>query len=711
MTTKIWLLATACVTLFNPLQLVSAQNCGRSVRRAWRDLNCYEQQDYLDAVTAIKNNGVFDQFVRVHFANRNAAHGEPLFLPWHRWMLWVFEKELQRATGSCITVPYWDWELDTQREAQSSVLRDNTFGSVQGVANNGCVNRGRYQWSNVVSPNFNCLSRSFFNGVLPFTGVNGLRDRILSNPLYNSFATALEGTPHAVPHVYVGDNMATHYSPDDPLFYLHHANVDRMWTIWQVVHGHEGVQESIFDHSRHYCCGGLDRRMPYRQSNRRFNLPDQSRNPTVRDVINNQGRYVDVLYDNDRFASVLAQRLGTPNRLGRGLWVTLYRRDLGGCPNTATTTTTTATTTTTTTAATTTTTQGSGSTTTTTPTTTTATTTTTTAPGGGDTGTGPYLICLNQQGASWENHRDIARGIGGDLLSIPGQNVNNRAKALARDNGSPGAWIGLSDIDLEGDMEWSDGTAFNDGTSFSDWTNGNSNAAHWDCVHLRPGRDFEWNRNRCNINNLKGLYRIRRSRYCPMVNSPDTANVQCIRQANGNPYSITCARRELEDGSISDYDEEWLDVEQQEDDSRTQYLRGGGGAGPMNHTAATVFAPVNDEDKFDVFSSKVEDVEEDESDNNQAHVEFYEYYGDGNGFFPANHTSLSERELAEMEVYDYYGDPWKNTLAEAKLQSIIECKGIDYTKNPNYIKWIKMNRYQFCPEAMECVYNSRCFYS
>jgi hypothetical protein len=36
-------------------------------------------------------------------------------------------------------------------------------------------------------------------------------------------------------------NMAVMTSPDDPLFFLHHANVDRMWAIWQDYWNQTGV--------------------------------------------------------------------------------------------------------------------------------------------------------------------------------------------------------------------------------------------------------------------------------------------------------------------------------------------------------------------------------------------------------------------------------------------------------------------------------------
>ncbi|TMD51048.1 MAG: tyrosinase family protein [Chloroflexi bacterium] len=37
-------------------------------------------------------------------------------------------------------------------------------------------------------------------------------------------------------HVAVGGNMDTSASPSDPAFFLHHANIDRLWEQWQQAH-------------------------------------------------------------------------------------------------------------------------------------------------------------------------------------------------------------------------------------------------------------------------------------------------------------------------------------------------------------------------------------------------------------------------------------------------------------------------------------------
>jgi hypothetical protein len=61
-----------------------ARDCERSWRRAWRDMSCDEQDDFLDVLTRMKESGVYDEFVHVHETFASQTHGFPLFLPWHR---------------------------------------------------------------------------------------------------------------------------------------------------------------------------------------------------------------------------------------------------------------------------------------------------------------------------------------------------------------------------------------------------------------------------------------------------------------------------------------------------------------------------------------------------------------------------------------------------------------------------------------------------
>jgi len=51
----------------------------------------------------------------------------------------------------------------------------------------------------------------------------------------------LESLPHGLPHMFVGYSMATMSSPDDPFFWLHHCNIDRLWHLWMDCNGHDKI--------------------------------------------------------------------------------------------------------------------------------------------------------------------------------------------------------------------------------------------------------------------------------------------------------------------------------------------------------------------------------------------------------------------------------------------------------------------------------------
>ena len=49
----------------------------------------------------------------------------------------------------------------------------------------------------------------------------------------SSFRLELEAPLHNTVHRWVGGDMMTDMSPNDPVFFLHHANIDRIWFNWQ----------------------------------------------------------------------------------------------------------------------------------------------------------------------------------------------------------------------------------------------------------------------------------------------------------------------------------------------------------------------------------------------------------------------------------------------------------------------------------------------
>ena len=301
----------------------------QTVRRAWRDMTCDEQNDFLKAVTDLKSTDTFDEFVRVHQSNGGASHGSPEFLPWHRWFLVQYEEALRQASNNPdIFLPYWDWERDAGNEATTTVLHKDTFGSYQGttsVDGYSCCTDGivDYQSSPFSSTarHGECLERTFSQSV-EFSNEAAVLAYITDYTQYgnnargrqgcNGFRCAWEGTPHAAPHNWIGEHMATYFSPDDPLFYMHHANVDRIWALWQDFSGHDEISTTSYTVPDHYEGNLLNSEMP-------FNCPgtcswdftvDGSNWPTPSQMLSNDAT-VKVTYANDYTARQLADGFGS----------------------------------------------------------------------------------------------------------------------------------------------------------------------------------------------------------------------------------------------------------------------------------------------------------------------------------------------------------------------------------------------------------------
>jgi hypothetical protein len=193
---------------------------GPNRRRAWRDTSCADQEAYLEAVKKLKlldpyeENPLgipnYDQFSILHKTWDKFAHWNNVFLQWHRWFIARFERALQIVSGSCITLPYWDWEIDSKNEGQSYVLQSSTFGSVDDISKNGkdedCVIGGiadyRGFWKTTIANKGGCLKREF-DKQEQFSGEAILMQHIAHNETFEDFDW-IENAPHANIHMYIG---------------------------------------------------------------------------------------------------------------------------------------------------------------------------------------------------------------------------------------------------------------------------------------------------------------------------------------------------------------------------------------------------------------------------------------------------------------------------------------------------------------------------
>ncbi|KAJ8331109.1 hypothetical protein QVD99_001091 [Batrachochytrium dendrobatidis] len=233
--------------------LVLGQCSSTYMRSEFRQLSEASRQAYLTAVNQLKlraRGGTepatwnLDQFVESHMSNSGAFHGTAQFLPWHRVYLRYYEEALRQVSKDPnMSVPYWDWTLDASAPASSLILSPNYFGSA-GVAPDYCVSGGvAKSWPISYPFTSKCLTRcSSWSALYPPTAVNAILTR---SSTYGAFRHDLEAIPHALIHTSGGGScvdtnnnpapFTSMASPNDPLFFIHHANVDRLWWRWQVM--------------------------------------------------------------------------------------------------------------------------------------------------------------------------------------------------------------------------------------------------------------------------------------------------------------------------------------------------------------------------------------------------------------------------------------------------------------------------------------------
>ncbi|MFC4066958.1 tyrosinase family protein [Actinoplanes subglobosus] len=224
------------------------------IRKNARDLTTTEKSAFVAAVKQLKAQTTgrnYDWFVTTHINYFAAvggiryAHQSPSFLPWHRQYLIEFEKALQ-AIDPAVNVPYWDWTTD--RTTTGAPFTADFMGG-NGSGGNGAVATGPFagasNWRITVSPSSSTsLRRAMGTNTLPTSAqVNSVLNIAAYDAApWNSSATGgmrnrMEGwqTPnlHNTVHVWVGGHMGQQDSPNDPVFWLHHCNIDRLWSRWQ----------------------------------------------------------------------------------------------------------------------------------------------------------------------------------------------------------------------------------------------------------------------------------------------------------------------------------------------------------------------------------------------------------------------------------------------------------------------------------------------
>ena len=256
------------------------------VRKNANELSDQAHDDFLNALAEL--NGIQQQtnpssglspgqgvyttdFVKMHVGGASdSEHGDSHFLPWHRLYLLDLERLLQQINPS-VTLPFWKFD-----EAAPNVFNADFMGQMLQIPRDTSLPGGEFDQGGVNTPlatfsvnnplskwqieNTQGIPRTArFNpasepakGLSASAGQNPFDFAVLNqngtlalgggttNPddatfgQMQMFFSSMEGTPHGAAHVsFNGYINFVPIAPQDPLFFLLHCNVDRLWAVWQ----------------------------------------------------------------------------------------------------------------------------------------------------------------------------------------------------------------------------------------------------------------------------------------------------------------------------------------------------------------------------------------------------------------------------------------------------------------------------------------------
>jgi tyrosinase len=214
------------------------------IRKSAISLNTGERTRLINAFAQLNNQGMgrFADFRAAHvFESQDEAHGFPAFLPWHRAYILDLERELQIIEPS-VALPYWRCD-----QAAAALFTPSYFG------------RGNNTSSVILDPGHPFLFWKTDNDVgivrQPGFNINGVSPQVLSQaltlalgPSFAQFRTLESKFPNPDPHgmahtSFAGPIRAIRTAAKDPLFFLLHCNVDRLWAVWQRQNGRYNIAD------------------------------------------------------------------------------------------------------------------------------------------------------------------------------------------------------------------------------------------------------------------------------------------------------------------------------------------------------------------------------------------------------------------------------------------------------------------------------------
>ncbi|KAL5325986.1 hypothetical protein ACEPPN_007123 [Leptodophora sp. 'Broadleaf-Isolate-01'] len=254
------------------------------VRKEWNALSLTERIAYTDAVLCLKSKDPltppsvspgtlsrFDDFQATHVNQSSWVHWSVYFLPWHRYLMHSYETALRDECGYTGSHPYWDWSLNGGNISAQAMFSGAVgslgsnglavphgpvtltipsspprFAQVPAGTGGGCITDGPFvNFTSNIGPfgpplsdtafeyNPICISRDFRPTNLMANSQYANVTSTIASANLDTFMVGMNGL-HGNGHTSIGGLQGDLFTSNgDPVFYLHHAQVDRVWSIWQ----------------------------------------------------------------------------------------------------------------------------------------------------------------------------------------------------------------------------------------------------------------------------------------------------------------------------------------------------------------------------------------------------------------------------------------------------------------------------------------------
>jgi polyphenol oxidase len=210
------------------------------------------------------------------------VHWSWFFLPWHRAYLWFLERQIANVIttilgedGSKFALPYWDWivhkEIPNTKMRAASGTPSPLFGydltkenmvKSDGLGFDNLALWDGYRKPSLAQPTMDPSNERSLDSKehieetilfmspeyvrfllkLDFEGFAGKAVPPEAPIPQNDGMGLLEQNPHNLGHDWVGSRLGKNremgtlrYAASDPIFFMHHANIDRIWSWYQGV--------------------------------------------------------------------------------------------------------------------------------------------------------------------------------------------------------------------------------------------------------------------------------------------------------------------------------------------------------------------------------------------------------------------------------------------------------------------------------------------